>query len=103
LKRMEGEGGTAGEEVPELRAGVGSKREPVDADGDAVCSMQVVVLERLCLVARAAADGPSGGIEEVVSDAMVVARVRLVVSADGGGGREARTDARQRKHSPLPK
>lgn len=35
--------------------------------------------------------------------ASVVLRVRWVVSADGGGGREANVEARQRKHSPLPK
>ena len=33
----------------------------------------------------------------------VVLRVREVVSAEGGGGREASVEARQRKHSPLPK
>lgn len=38
-----------------------------------------------------------------VGEAIVVDRVRLVVSADGGGGREAAREARQRKHSPLPK
>lgn len=35
--------------------------------------------------------------------ARVVLRVRWVVSSDGGGGREARVEARQRKHSPFPK
>ena len=45
----------------------------------------------------------------VVGDATVVIRTALVVSADGGGGRfersgrDGRTCARQRKHSPLPK
>lgn len=38
---------------------------------------------------------------------IVVMRVRLVVSSEGGGGREASTDsmmeAFHRKHSPLPK
>lgn len=34
---------------------------------------------------------------------MVVTRVRFVVSSEGGGGRAARTDARQRNVSPLPK
>lgn len=38
-----------------------------------------------------------------VGDAIVVVRVRLVVSADGGGGREVAMEARQRKHSPVPK
>lgn len=44
-----------------------------------------------------------------VGDATVVILTALVVSADGGGGRFARsgrvgrTCARQRKHSPLPK
>jgi hypothetical protein len=39
----------------------------------------------------------------------VVVRWRLVVSEDGGGGRdkraglEERTEARHRKHSPVPK
>ncbi len=39
----------------------------------------------------------------------VVVRWRLVVSEDGGGGRERRavledsSEARQRKHSPVPK
>lgn len=35
--------------------------------------------------------------------ASCVLRVRKVVSAEGGGGSEASRDARQRKHSPLPK
>lgn len=35
--------------------------------------------------------------------AMVVDLVRLVVSLEGGGGREVRTLAFQRKHSPVPK
>lgn len=35
--------------------------------------------------------------------ASVVLRVRFVVSAEGGGGRALRVEARQRKHSPLPK
>lgn len=35
--------------------------------------------------------------------ASVVLRVRWVVSADGGGGRDVRVEARHRKHSPLPK
>lgn len=38
--------------------------------------------------------------------AMVVLRVKLVVSADGGGGKDVMPDSvetRQRKHSPLPK
>lgn len=41
---------------------------------------------------------PGGG-------ASVVLRVRCVVSADGGGGsdRVVNREARQRKHSPLPK
>lgn len=43
------------------------------------------------------------GKDGLVGLAMVVTRVRLVVSSDGGGGREVRTEARQRKHSPLPK
>lgn len=34
---------------------------------------------------------------------IVVTRVRFVVSSEGGGGRAARTDARQRNVSPLPK
>lgn len=34
---------------------------------------------------------------------IVVVRPRLVVSADGGGGSDASTEARQRKHSPVPK
>jgi hypothetical protein len=38
-----------------------------------------------------------------VGEAIVVVRERFVVSADGGGGRDACTEARQRKHSPLPK
>lgn len=44
--------------------------------------------------------------EEVETEggaAMVVDLVRLVVSAEGGGGREVRTLAFQRKHSPVPK
>jgi hypothetical protein len=41
--------------------------------------------------------------ELVGGGANVVLRVRLAVSAEGGGGRDASTDARQRKHSPLPK
>ncbi len=36
--------------------------------------------------------------------AMVVVRpVTWFVSAEGGGGRDASTEARHRKHSPLPK
>lgn len=35
--------------------------------------------------------------------ARVVLRVRFVVSADGGKGREARIEALHRKHSPFPK
>lgn len=35
--------------------------------------------------------------------ASVVLRVRCVVSAEGGGGRDVRVEARHRKHSPLPK
>jgi hypothetical protein len=41
--------------------------------------------------------------ESRVGEEIVVVRVRLVVSAEGGGGSDARVDARQRKHSPLPK
>jgi hypothetical protein len=43
--------------------------------------------------------------EERLGVAMVVVRATLMfsVSADGGGGRPARREARQRKHSPLPK
>jgi hypothetical protein len=41
--------------------------------------------------------------EVLVGDAIVAERARWVVSSDGGGGREASTEARQRKHSPLPK
>jgi hypothetical protein len=46
---------------------------------------------------------------EDLGTATVVMRCAFVVSALGGGGkelrsgREGRTDARQRKHSPLPK
>lgn len=43
------------------------------------------------------------GKEDRVGLVIVVTRASVVVSADGGGGREARTEARQRKHSPLPK
>ena len=48
-----------------------------------------------------------GGREEPVPT--VVLRTALVVSADGGGGRfvgiefDVRIEARQRKHSPVPK
>lgn len=38
-----------------------------------------------------------------LAGASVVLRTRFVVSAEGGGGREERVEARQRKHSPLPK
>ena len=56
----------------------------------------------------------SGGFEgavgapDFIAAATVVLRWRFVVSADGGGGRLARieaagrTEARQRKHSPVP-
>lgn len=47
------------------------------------------------------------GKEDRVGLRIVVARVRCVVSSEGGGGSEARTEsmmeARHRKHSPLPK
>lgn len=43
------------------------------------------------------------GKDERVGLATVVIRVRFVVSAEGGGGRGVRVEARQRKHSPLPK
>jgi len=36
-------------------------------------------------------------------EAMVVDRVKLVVSVEGGGGSDAAREARQRKHSPFPK
>jgi hypothetical protein len=34
---------------------------------------------------------------------IVVVRPRFVVSVEGGGGSEVITEARQRKHSPVPK
>lgn len=43
------------------------------------------------------------GKELRVGLAIVVTRVRLVVSSEGGGGRAASSEALQRKHSPLPK
>lgn len=44
----------------------------------------------------------------VLEEEMVVLRVMFVVSAEGGGGRfegkeEDKVEARQRKHSPVPK
>lgn len=47
-----------------------------------------------------AGGGPEEG-EEVLW--IVVVRPRFVVSAEGGGGSEVITEARQRKHSPVPK
>jgi hypothetical protein len=41
--------------------------------------------------------------EERGGGASWVLRVKKVVSAEGGGGSELRREARQRKHSPLPK
>lgn len=35
--------------------------------------------------------------------ASVVLRVKCVVSADGGSGRDVNVEARHKKHSPLPK
>lgn len=43
------------------------------------------------------------GKELRVGLAMVVTRVRFVVSSEGGGGKAASREALQRKHSPLPK
>ena len=42
-------------------------------------------------------DGGGGGASVVFRE------LRSVVSADGGGGRGVIVEARQRKHSPLPK
>lgn len=57
--------------------------------------------------ASGSAFGGGGGCDlgrrDCVGLLRVVTRVRFVVSSDGGGGRDVRTDARQRKHSPLPK
>jgi hypothetical protein len=41
--------------------------------------------------------------EDLGGGANWVLRVKKVVSAEGGGGKELRRDARHRKHSPLPK
>jgi hypothetical protein len=46
--------------------------------------------------------GGGRDVEEEVAR-IVVVRPRFVVSAEGGGGREDITEARQRKHSPVPK
>lgn len=43
------------------------------------------------------------GKELRVGLAIVVTRVRFVVSSEGSGGRAASKEALQRKHSPLPK
>jgi len=47
-------------------------------------------------------------LEGLLEEDIVVLRVMFVVSVDGGGGRfvgkeEERVEARQRKHSPVPK
>lgn len=63
-------------------------------------------LSRTCAAGGRGLYVRGGGVGNEVADdeEMVVVRpASALVSADGGGGSEASTEARQRKHSPLPK
>lgn len=59
---------------------------------------------RVCLCAEAGWESLEGGrvVVEVGSAMVLVRKLRLDVSAEGGGGSGACVLARHRKHSPVP-
>jgi len=93
----------SGVDIPEGKEGVdGVRREDVECEGEGLgLDMNEEAAGERCV------EEMGVGREERVP--MVVLRWRLVVSDEGGGGRfewiEDRDtiDARQRKHSPVPK
>jgi hypothetical protein len=93
----------SGVEIPEGKEGVdGARREDVECEGE---GLRLDVNEEAA--GERSVEEVCVGREEGVP--MVVLRWRLAVSDEGGGGRfewieEGDTiDARQRKHSPVPK
>ena len=93
----------SGVEIPEGKEGVdGVRREDVECEGE---GLRLDVNEEAA--GERSVEEVGVGREEGVP--MVLLRWRLVVSDEGGGGRfewiEAgdTIDARQRKHSPVPK
>jgi hypothetical protein len=90
--------------TPDWREGEGGAREEVEWVGEGM-----VVNEDWCVGERSVEEICEVGGREETEDPIVVLRCRLVVSLEGGGGRwfamvcEERMEARQRKHSPVPK
>lgn len=96
----------SGVETPERKEGDGGTREEVEWVGEGT-----VVKEDCVVGARREEDvwDREGCGREETEEPIVVLRWRLMVSVDGGGGRwfaivwGERIEARQRKHSPVPK
>jgi hypothetical protein len=101
----------SGVEMPEGKEEGGGAREWVDCEGE--WGEGAVVKEDWCVgESREEEDGFGVAFRERAEEEVVpivVLRCMLVVSAEGGGGRFVgsavgeRVEARQRKHSPVPK